>query len=127
MNKIFVLSLGCLFGALPARADSKDRVWAPGPAAIQKVETAIGPIVDFAGAKCPPQKLKDFARYYYGIIDTDDHPIIIGQLLLVKDWPGRQAGVHLGPAGITGGGCSIANVWFDAQTSQLVYAFWGGR
>ena len=127
MNRIFILSMGCLFGAMPAKADGAGRVWAPGPAAVQKVETAIGPTVDFAGAKCPPQKLKDFARYYYGIIDTDGHPIIVGQLLLAKDWPGRQAGVHIEASGVTAGGCSIASVWFDAETSELVYAFWGGR
>jgi hypothetical protein len=109
---------------LPARAD---RVWAPGPAVLQKLETAIGPIVDFSGAKCPPQKLKDFARYYYGITDANGHPIIVGQLLLVKDFPNHQAGVHIKASGITDGGCGIANVWFDALTSQLVYAFWGGR
>lgn len=127
MKKIILLCMGCLFGALPARADSADRVWVPGPAAIQKVETAIGPIVDFTGAKCPPQKLEDFARYYYGIIDTNGDPIIVGQLLLAKDWPGHQAGVHIQASGITRGGCSIASVWFDDQTSELVYAFWGGR
>src|SRR5581483_4829054 len=126
MHKIILLSIGCLFGALPASAANTDRVWAPGPAAIQKVETAIGPTVDFSGAKCPPQKLKDFARYYYGIIDTDGHPIIVGQLLLAKDWPGRKPGVHIDASGITkGNACSIANVWFDAETSELVYAFWG--
>ena len=128
MNKFILLSIGFLFGLLPARAASTDRVWAPGPAAVQKVETAIGPIVDFSGAKCPPQQLKDFARYYYGITDTDGHPIIVGQLLLAKDWPGRQAGVHIQASGITKGStCSIANVWFDAGTSELVYAFWGAR
>ena len=84
-------------------------------------------MVDFAGAKCPPQKLQDFARYYYGIIDTDGHPIIVGQLLLAKDWPGHPAGVHIQASGITKGGCNIASVWFDAQTSELVYAFWGAR
>jgi hypothetical protein len=128
VNKIIVLSIGCLFAALPATADNTDRVWAPGPAAIQKVETAIGPTVDFSGAKCPPQKLKDFARYYYGITDTDGHPIIVGQLLLAKDWSGHPVGVHIQASGIThGAACSIANVWFDAETSELVYAFWGGR
>ena len=128
VNKIIILSVACLIGVLPAKADSTDRVWAPGPAAIQKVETAIGPTVDFTGAKCPPQKLKDFARYYYGITDTSNHAIIVGQLLLAKDWPGRKPEVHIGASGVTGGNpCSIANVWFDAETSQLVYAFWGAR
>ena len=84
-------------------------------------------MVDFTGAKCPPQKLTDFARYYYGIIDTDGHPIIVGQLLLAKNWPGHQAGVHIQASGVTAGGCSVASIWFDAETSQLVYAFWGGR
>ncbi|HXR94638.1 MAG TPA: hypothetical protein VN718_02095 [Rhizomicrobium sp.] len=128
MSKIIILSMGCLFGLLPARADNTARVWAPGPAAIQKVETTIGPMVDFSGAKCPPQKLKDFARYYYGIIDTNGDPIIVGRLLLAKDWPGHKAGVHIQAAGVSGGNpCSIASVWFDAQASQLVYAFWGAR
>ena len=127
MTKIVVLSMGCLFGAFPAWAVSTDRVWAPGPAAIQKVEAAIGPTVDFAGAQCPPQKLKDFARYYYGITDTDGHPIIVGQLLLAKDWPGHPAGVHIQASGVRASGCSTASVWFDAETSELVYAFWGGR
>jgi hypothetical protein len=127
VNKIIALSIGCLFGASPARADSADRVWAPNPAAIQRVETTIGTMVDFTGANCPPQKLEDFARYYYGIIDTNGDPIIVGQLLLAKDWPGHQAGVHIQASGIKDGGCSIANIWFDYQTSELVYAFWGGR
>lgn len=126
MNRIFVLSIGCLLATLPAWAG--DGSWTPNFADVQKLEDAIGPIVNFSNFKCPPQKITDFARYYTGLTDENGHRIIVGQLLLVKDRPDREAGVHIQStrSGYTDGGCGIADVSFDAQTSKLVEAVWGG-
>jgi hypothetical protein len=127
MDRILVLLIAFLFVALPVKASPQ--FWTPSPADVQKLEAAIGPVVNFGGYNCPPQKITGFARYYAGLTDKRGHRIIVGQFFVVKDFPDRGAGVHIQPtpSGVTDGGCGIADVWFDADTLKLTQAVWGVR
>jgi len=103
--------------------------WDPEPAIVQKVDAEVARLPNFKGGNCTFSGIADFARYYGGFTDANGRRMIVGQLRSLKRDPAQKPGVHIvqHPIQIMDGGCSVANVWFEADTLALIQAVWGGR
>ena len=125
MNKITVLLFSCFFAA-PALAQAE--FWDADPAIVQKVDAEVAKL-NFTGFSCPPMKIEEFARNYGGFTDKNGRRMIEGQLVRLNGPSDPNAGVHIvqHPISIADGGCSVANVWFEADSLKLIQAVWGGR
>ena len=127
MNKLSILLVSSLFASIPALAAPDP--WDPDPAIVHKVDEEVAKLPNFKRFTCPPPDIKEFGRYYGGFTDINGHRMIIGQLRSLKSFPGSERGIHIvrKPMAVVDGGCSVANVWFDADPLKRVQAFWGGR
>ena len=127
MNRTSALSIVCVFCASPVLADPT--WWTPRPEDVQKADDEIGQTVDFSGFTCPPRPKAAFYRHYWGWADKAGHRSLGAQLVLASAETNQVAGVHIEKRWypIADGGCSIANVWFDADTLEVFQASWGGR
>lgn len=135
MRAISALVLSCTLATSPALADAQ--FWDVNLATIQKVDAEVAKL-NFKGV-CPPMRIAEFGRYYGGFTEPSGRRVIVGQLRSLKTLghplrpnypPEAEEGIHIvhgSPIGIMDGGCSVANVWFDADTLKLVQAVWGGR
>jgi hypothetical protein len=126
VKKFSVLSIVCLIATGPAWAS--DTSWAPTPTDVQKVDDEVAKLSNFSGFSCSKRNIAEFSRYYWGYTDSNGRHFINGQLRLPKD-TNDGAGIHIvaNPNHVDDGGCSVANVRYDADASKLVSATWGGR
>lgn len=124
MNRILCLSIFAVFCASPALADS---FWTPSPEAVQKADDGIGAIVNFPGSACPARPKARFSRHYFGSTDEAGRRFLRAQFMLASTGTDQGAGIHIETSWypIADGGCGVANVWFDADTSSVVQASWG--
>ena len=127
VNRYFALLICCLFMAGRTLADTPES-WDADPVTVQKVDAEVAKL-NFTGSSCPPMKIEDFARNYGGFTDNNGRRMIVGQLLSLKVFPRADPGIHMvhNPMNFSDGGCSVANVWFEADTLALIQAVWGGR
>jgi hypothetical protein len=128
MNKLSILLVFSLFASIPALAAPDLQPWDPDPAIVQKVDEEVAKLPNFKGFRCPPPDIKEFGRYYGGFT-INGQRMIIGQLRSLKSVQGSEPGIHIvhQPIAVADGGCTVANVWFDADTLKLVQAVWGGH
>jgi hypothetical protein len=127
VNRYSALLICCLFMAGPTLAETPE-FWDADPVTVQKVDAEVAKL-NFKGFSCPPMRIEDFARNYDGFTDKNGRRMIVGQLLSLKSFPRAEPGIHIvrNPMSVADGGCSVANVWFEADTLTLIQAVWGGR
>ncbi len=127
MKEILVLLLSsCMFAATPVLG--APAFWDPDPVAVQKVDDAVAKLPNFSGFNCQPRNILEFARHYGGFTDKQGRRMIVGQLLLLSRFPNEKPGIHIDRRPkVADGGCNVANIWFDADTLELIQASWGGR
>lgn len=131
-----VMVSSCLFTATPLPAQAQ--FWDADPATVQKVDAQVAALTAQGVGNCPPAQIAEFGRYYSGFTEAGGRRVIVGQLRRLKEWgralrpggpPEAEAGIHIvrGAIAIADGGCTIENVWFDAETLKLIQIVPGGR
>jgi hypothetical protein len=94
-----------------------DGTWTPTQADVARLENGLKlPI-----APTPSGPLKDYARYYAGIL-KNGHRMIRGELVAFD--PGQRGSVHITSEDkfpvIMDGGCGVVNFLYDVQTAKFV-------
>jgi hypothetical protein len=127
MNEILILLLSANVFAV-ASPIAAPQHWDPDQAVVERVDAEVAKLPNFTGFNCQSRNITEFARHYGGFTDERGRRMIVGQLLLLSRYPNEHPGIHIDRRPkVSDGGCNVANVWFDADTLELIQASWGGR
>jgi hypothetical protein len=116
-----------MLAAVPAMA-AEAGFWTPDAALVQKVDWTIAQLSAFRGSACGKPDLTRMSRHYWGMTGKDGHRLIVGELHVLKDWPGETAGIHIeaNPVIVMDGGCGRADATYDVNADKLLAVGWGG-